>query len=157
MAQELIINSTGSALAVGGETTAAWTVAESVNNPTDANLRTLADANGVAVMQTGPSAAEKAQVATLLGGTLAAADFSAITDARVGATAAIFAAAVVANAAGAEFVAGLTAAERVSLATSLAASPPTLTQALRETQRANAIALLDDPQMLSVRKGWRRV
>ena len=75
MAEELIINASASALATGNETTAAWTVAESVNAPSDTELRQIADSNGCAVMQTTATTAEQAAVAfcildSLLGSTV---------------------------------------------------------------------------------------
>ena len=63
MAEKLIINATEAALSAQGETTAAWTVAESTGAPTVTEQGALTDHNGVAIMQTGASAAEKAAVA----------------------------------------------------------------------------------------------
>lgn len=63
MAEELIINASAAALATGNETTAAWTVAESINAPSDTELRQIADSNGCAVMQTAATTAEQAAVA----------------------------------------------------------------------------------------------
>lgn len=69
MAEKFIINATNSALAEGGETTAAWTCAESTGAPTDTEIGTIlttAANDAVAVMDTTPSAAEKAAVAWCL-------------------------------------------------------------------------------------------
>ena len=63
MAENIIINASGAALGVQGETTGAWTVAESTGAPTDAEVRALIATNSIAMMQTGASAAEKAGVA----------------------------------------------------------------------------------------------
>jgi len=68
MAAYTIINSTGSALASGGVTTAAHTIETGVVL-TDPNLAIVAALNGVAVMQDAPTAAEKLAVGNeLIGG-----------------------------------------------------------------------------------------
>lgn len=162
MAEKFIINAGALAITSEGETTAAWTATESTGAPTVTEQGALTDIDAIAIMQTAPTAAEKAQVATLLGGAAVAADFSAITDARVGLAAAAFASAVVTNAAGVEFRDGLTAVERSYIIATLASGVTgqvgaARTQAQRETQKIAALLLLDDPQMLTVRKGWRRV
>lgn len=65
MAAYTILNSTGSALASGGVTTAAYTIETGVTL-SDANLAIVAALNGVAVMQDAASAAEKLAVGNLL-------------------------------------------------------------------------------------------
>jgi len=67
MADYTIINSTASALASGGVTTAAYTVETGITL-TDGNLAIVAALNGVAVMQDAASAAEKLAVGNLLVG-----------------------------------------------------------------------------------------
>lgn len=69
MAEKFIINASDAALAVGGETTATWTCAESTGAPTDAEIGTILTTAGndaVAVMDTSPTAAQKAAVAFCL-------------------------------------------------------------------------------------------
>lgn len=63
MAEKIIVNATGSALAAEGETTAAWTVAESTGAPTVTEQGAISDTNGFAIIQTGATAAELGAIA----------------------------------------------------------------------------------------------
>jgi hypothetical protein len=63
MAEKIIVNATGTALAAEGETTAAWSVAESTGAPTVTEQGAISDTNGFAVIQTGATAAELGAIA----------------------------------------------------------------------------------------------
>jgi hypothetical protein len=63
VANKLIVNATGAALATGGETNAAWSVAESTGDPTVTEQGAISDLDGFAVIQTTATAAELGAIA----------------------------------------------------------------------------------------------
>jgi hypothetical protein len=63
MANKIIVNATGAALATGGETNAAWSVAESTGDPTVTEQGAISDLDGFAVIQTSATAAELGAIA----------------------------------------------------------------------------------------------
>ena len=66
MAEIGIINATQAALAVQGETTAAWTVADSTGAPTNTETLALVNTTGVACMIPAATAAQKMAIAMCL-------------------------------------------------------------------------------------------